>query len=57
MTKAKLLRDGQCVGYSRSNGTTSYDNQVWATGLEIPYDTQKQFLNFDSDELVEVYEE
>lgn len=56
MTKYKLLRDGQIVGYSRSNGTVSYDNQVWFTG-EIPNDVQKEFLNFDSEELVEVYEE
>ncbi len=55
MTKKKLLRDGVIVGYSRSNGLMSYDNQEWFIG-DIPHDNEKQFLNFDEDELVEIYE-
>lgn len=56
MQKKKLLRDSQIVGYSRSNGTVSYDNQHWFVG-EIPHNEEKQFLNFDESELVEIYEE
>jgi len=54
MTKAKLLRDGQIVGYSRSNGTYSYDNQDWSAP-EIPHDEEKAFIEFDQDNLIEIY--
>lgn len=55
MIKKMLLRDNQIVGYSRSNGTSSYDNQVWNV-FEIPHDTEKNFLSFDETNLVEIYE-
>jgi hypothetical protein len=60
MTKKKLLRDGMLVGFERSNGTViwrSYDNFIWTENLVIPYDDEKDFLNFDQDNLVEIYEE
>lgn len=60
MTKNKLLRDGQIVGYERIRPLLterSYDNQRWVPDLEIPYTEKKQFLNFDEDTLAEVYED
>lgn len=59
MQKYKLLRDNQIVGYKRVNGDNvlySYDNQTWFISA-FPYDEEKQFLSFDSDELLEIYEE
>lgn len=60
MQKYKLLRDGQIVGYERINGDIterSYENQVWVKDLDIPHDNKKAFLSFDTEHLIEVYED
>lgn len=59
MEKFRLIRDGQIVGYKLVDGTVtqySYEGRDWfAQGF--PYSQEQPLLGYDSDNLVEVYEE